>query len=447
MAKILLLDPAGAMVDFGFRCMAEGHEVRQWIKPAKDGSQSPIGRGLVQRVINWQAYARQADLIVLSDNAYQMRELEWFHENGYPIVGTNQLGAKLELDRSYGQEVMRKGGLSVMPSHEFTDYDKAIDFVKSNPKRYVSKPSGDADKALSYVSKSPADMVYMLERWKKASKNKSPFILQEFVGGIEVAVGGWLGTGGFSKWKCENFEHKKLMSGNYGPNTGEQGTVLRYLESSELFDLTLKKFEDYLVCLGHTGYVDLAFIIDDKGEPRPLEWTTRPGWPLFNIQNSLHRVSVVDWMFDLVQGKDTLKVSHDIAAGIVVPIGDYPISKTTGRDHKGLPIYGLPKELDQRYAICEVMVGNAPHDIEGEVKNIDCLVTAGDYVLIANGHGKTIKSASERAYKNVKAIDIPLNINVRDDIGERLEHELPKLQANGLCMDWQYDEVIEDGDE
>ena len=437
MAKILLLDPAGALVDFGLRCLAEGHTVRQWIRPHGQ-EQSKIGRGLIDKVINWQAYARQADLIVLSDNAYQMRELEKFHEEGYPIIGTNMLGAKLELDSDYGLDVMKKAGLKVMPSHEFKDYNSAIEFVKANPKRYVSKPSGDADKALSYVSKSPADMVFMLERWKQKGKNKLDFILQEFVPGIEVAVGGWMGPNGFLKPICENFEHKKLMSGNYGCNTGEQGTVLRYLEESSLFNDTLKKFEDYLAYIGHTGYVDLAFIIDDKGEPRPLEWTTRPGWPLFNIQNSLHKGSCVDWMFDLLDGKDTLKVSKDIATGIVIPIGDYPRSKTTGRDHSGFPIYGLPEELTTDYNLCEVMIGNAPQNEDGEVVTRPSIVTAGDYVMIANGHGKTVEESCDEAYKNVKKIDIPDCINVRDDVGERLEKELPKLQSYGFCKSWKY---------
>ena len=256
---------------------------------------SKIGKGLIDQVQNWQIHARQADLIVLSDNAFQMRELEKFHEEGYPIIGTNMLGAKMELDRDYGQDIMKKAGLSVIPSFEFKDYNSAIDFVKANPKRYVSKPSGDADKALSYVSKSPADMVFMLQRWKETGKRRD-FILQEFVPGIEFGVGAWIGPNGFGKNILEGFEHKKLMSGNYGCNTGEQGTVIKYVTKSNMFDETLKRFEDYLCYIGHTGYVDLAFIMDEKGEPRPLEWTMRKGWPLFNIQQALHKGSVVDWM-------------------------------------------------------------------------------------------------------------------------------------------------------
>ena len=439
--NILLLDPAGALVDFGVRCLAEGHSVKQWVRPHGQ-ERSKIGRGLIDQVQNWQIHAKQADLIVLSDNAYQMRDLEKFHEEGYPIIGTNQLGAKMELDRDYGQDIMRKAGLSVIPSHEFHDYNSAIEFVKANPTRYVSKPSGDADKALSYVSKSPADMVFMLQRWKETGKRRD-FILQEFVPGIEFGVGTWVGPNGFSKNILEGFEHKKLMSGNYGCNTGEQGTVIKYVTESKIFDDTLKRFEDYLVYIGHTGYVDLAFIIDEKGEPRPLEWTMRKGWPLFNIQQCLHKGSVVDWMVDLINGKDTLKVRNDIATGVVIPIGDYPRSKTTGRDHSGFPIYGLPDELSDDFALCEVMVGNAPQNDENGVVERPSLVTAGDYVLVANGRGNTVKQACERAYKNVDKIEIPDCINVRDDIGEALEHQLPILHGYGYATEFEYDEVEE----
>jgi len=433
--NILLLDPAGALVDFGLRCILEGHEVKQWIRPI-NGNHSKIARGLIERVSQWQPHMKWADIIVLSDNAYEMRDLEKFNEDGYPIFGTNMLGAKLELDRDYGMEVMKRGGLNVMPSQEFKTYNEAIDFVKANPKRYVSKPSGDADKSLSYVSSSAADMIFMLERWKSKGKNKLDFILQEFVPGIEVAVGGWMGPNGFTQHICENWEHKKLMSSNYGCNTGEQGTVLKYVKKSNLFNETLKKFEDYLAYMGHRGYVDLAFIIDENGEPRPLEWTTRPGWPLFNIQTSLHKGSVVQWMCDLLEGKDTLKVSNDVCTGIVIPIGDYPKSKTTGRDHSGYPIYGL--DGSDHIHLCEVMVGKAPHMIDGEVKEIECLVTAGDYVAVACGMGETVSEACAEAYDLVKTIDIPESINVRDDVGERCKNQIPELKKHGYMTDWKY---------
>ena len=103
--------------------------------------------------------------------------------------------------------------------------DQAIAYVKKQDRPFVSKPSGDADKALSYVAKSPADLVYMLERWKKSSKLKPPFILQEKVDGIEMAVGGWFGPHGFNRGWCENFEFKKLMADDYGRGRAEPAFI------------------------------------------------------------------------------------------------------------------------------------------------------------------------------------------------------------------------------
>jgi hypothetical protein len=90
------------------------------------------------------------------------------------------------------------------------------------------------------------------------------------------------------------------------------------------------------------------------------------------------------------------------------------------------------------------MVGNAPQNDENGIVERPCLVTAGDYVLVANGVGKTVKQACERAYKNVKKIDIPDCINVRDDIGEGMEHCIPQLQEYGYAENWCYEEEAEE---
>jgi phosphoribosylamine---glycine ligase len=444
--KVLLIDPAGAFVDFALRCIAHGHEVKQWIRKPPGGEDSKIGQGLIPRVYNWQAHMKWADIVVLSDNAYQMRELEKYHKEGYPIFGASDLTADLELNRGFGQRILEKAGMDVIPSMTFNDYNSAIDYVKNNPKRYVSKPSGDADKALSYVSKSPADMIFMLERWKSKGKLKQPFLLQEFVPGIEVAVGTWVGKNGFTDHICENFEFKKLMSGNYGVNTGEMGTVLKYVKESTLFDETLAKVEDFLVYHNYTGYVDLAFIVDSKGSPRPLEWTTRPGWPLFNIQAALHKGDPVDWMLNLFDGFDTLKTSNKTAVGVLAAIPDFPFTKSTGRDPSGYPIYGLEKLKSDDYHLCEVMSGTAPVFKDGQIKKENMIVSAGDYVLVTTGIGDDICTAAKKAYEVMDKIEIPNSLIVRDDIGERLEKELPILQSYDYCTDFVYEAEEEEDD-
>jgi phosphoribosylamine-glycine ligase len=90
------------------------------------------------------------------------------------------------------------------------------------------------------------------------------------------------------------------------------------------------------------------------------------------------------------------------------------------------------------------MVGVAPQNDENGVVERPCLVTAGDYVLVANGVGKTVKQACERAYKNVDKIEIPDCMNVREDIGEAMEHQIPALQEYGYAENWKYDEEAEE---
>jgi phosphoribosylamine--glycine ligase len=436
--KILLIDHCGAAVDWAMTCQDWGHEVRMYVSKTKEGWRSPIGDGIIPRVEEWKSSMKWADLIFLTDNVVYLKDLESYRKAGYPIVGPSFEAAKWELDREVGQEVFKKAGINVMDSTEFTDYDTAIKHVLKTMDRYVSKPSGDADKALSYVSKSPADMIFMLEYWKKAGKNKAPFILQKFNPGIEMAVGGWFGPGGWSKWFCENFEHKKLMPGDSGCNTGEQGTCLRYVKNSKLAEEVLKPITSFLHKIGYVGYLDVAVIIDKNGVPWPLEFTCRPGWPCFVIQTALHTGDPAQWLLDLFNGKDTLEVNDEIATGVVVSIPPYPYPIKDLKQVCGFPIYGIDSMLTEDIKLCEVMKGVAPLEVDGKIIKSEMYVTAGNYVLVACGTDYTVEGSAKRAYRAIKKCEIPNSPGFRDDIGERLKKQLPDLQDLGYAESWAY---------
>lgn len=438
--KILLIDLCGAALDWAMQCIEVGHEVKMWCGPRKDGARCDVGDGIIQRVPRWEPHMNWADLIFLTDNAKEIEKLEPYRKKGYPIFGPGVEAAKLELDRDAGQQAFKKAGIDIMESIEFNDYDKAIEYVKKNMKRYVSKPSGDADKALSYVSKSPADMIFMLQRWKEMGKNKSPFILQEFNPGIEMAVGGWFGPGGWSKWFCENFEHKKLMAGDNGVNTGEMGTCLKYVEYSKLADEMLLPLTGMLKKMNYVGYVDVAVIIDKEGKPWPLEFTTRPGWPCFIIQTALHLGDPAQWMLDLINGKDTLEVlGGEVATGVVMAIPDFPYGNKKKEEVSGFPIYGVEGFLHTDIHLCEVKMGKAPIEKDGKIMDGRMFVTAGDYVLVATGTDYSVSGSSKRAYRALKKAEVPNSPMWRIDIGKRLEKHIEEIQEHGYADDWSYD--------
>jgi phosphoribosylamine--glycine ligase len=279
-------------------------------------------------------------------------------------------------------------------------------------------------------------MVYMLQRWKKIGKLAGAFILQEFIAGTEFAIGAWYGPGGFSAGWCENFEFKKLMVGDMGPATGEQGTVLRYVSQSKLAKRVLQPLESQLADARYVGYVDVNCIVDGNGAPWPLEFTMRPGWPTFNIQQRLHDGDCASWLLDLWNGKGGPKCKLNlVATGVVVSIPDYPYSHVTRKEVTGIPIYGYNPETMHP---CECMMGMAPRKIGGQIVDTPMMVTAGDYVLIATGTGSTVSEASRDAYRTLGTLEIPNSPMYRTDIGRRLKKQLPKLQAHGYATGLNY---------
>ena len=433
--NVLLIDVCGLFLDLALRAQAAGHSVRWFIAPIEGGGRSLIGNGLVPKVSAWEPSMNWADIVITSDNLKYIHALESWRRKGYPIWGPNVATTEWELNRECGQKVLAAASIPVMESTTFTSLRDAEAFVRKNPGRWVSKPNGDADKALSYVSKDADDMLFMLDYWRKQRTMKDSFILQGFVPGIEVAVGGWFGREGFSKYWLENFEHKKLMNEEIGPNTGEMGTVLKYTECSEMAERLLKPLEGELYRQGYTGYIDVAVIVSKQGECLPLEFTTRPGHPLSQIQNSLHKGDPIQWMLDALDGKDTLEVYDDVATGVVIAIKDFPQVKMPPEEVSGFPLYHWETVPPRNFHPIEAMAGKYPQGL----KTTEGLVSAGNYVCVVSGNGKTVAKSRDRAYANLDKLNVMGNPMWRTDIGCRVECHLEKLQAHGLCLDWSWE--------
>lgn len=438
--KILIIDEISASLSWAMQCRAVGHEVRLWIDPWKPGIRSKVGDGIITRVSSWESHMDWADLIFCTYNVGQIKKLESYRKKGYPIFGPGIESAQLETTRRVGQEAFKKCGIDIMESIEFNDYDKAIEYVKKNMKRYVSKPDGDADKEFSYVSKSPQDMIFMLERWKQFNKIKAPFILQEFNPGIEMAVGGWFGPAGWSKWFLENFEHKKLMAGENGVNTGEMGTCLKYVEYSKLADEMLLPLTKMLHKMKYVGFIDVSVIIDKEGKPWPLEFTARPGWPCFTIQTALHLGDPAQWMLDLINGKDTLEVLEgEICTGVVMAIPDFPYNNKKYEELCGFPIYGVDDFVGTDIHLHHAQKGDAPIQENGEIVTQKIFLTAGNSPIITTGTDYSVVGSAKRAYRALKKAEVPNSPMWRIDIGKRLEKHLEEIQEFGYADSWEYE--------
>ena len=421
--KVLLLDSDCCATDMAYRAAEADHDVRLW-QPKEKGKTPEDAMGFpgINKVDSWKdsmMWAKSGLIVNCFNEPKLTKELDRYREFGFPIFGPSSESASWEVKREKGMKVLEAKGVQCPPYQTFKTLEEAMKYAGKNDKRLVFKTLGnEEDKSMSYVGSSSEDMVWRIQAWiDEGIVLKGPCILQDFIEGVEVGVSAWMGKGGFvSPWNI-NFEFKKLMSGDYGPATGEMGTVCKYVEGrSKLADATLGPMEGVLRDAGHIGDVDLNTIIDDKGQPWCLEWTNRFGWPSTQILMASHKGDPVRWMKDAINGKSSLQVDQRVAIGVLMAAPPFPYPDEEGQA-ENLLISGIEEEWQN----C------APWQVKLEKETY---LTTGPYVCVATALAPDVHDAIPQVYETVKRIKFPNRI-VRDDIGKRLEKQLPLLHALG----------------
>lgn len=248
----------------------------------------------------------------------------------------------------------------------------------------------------------------------------------------EIGISGWFGPEGFLPGKYQwAFEHKALMNDEKGPATGEQGTLCAYVESDPFADDYLLPFAPILQALGHRGDFSIGCGVDKAGKVWPFEFTSRAGWPAWFIQTASHKGDCVQWMSDLMDGKDSLKVDDRPAIGVLMTQPPFP--QWNGKDEcvVGNPIEGLDEVWDQVHP-CMMMLGRGPYMDDDKIKTGPVYQTAGEEPLVVTGLGATVMDARAAVYEAVDSIKFP-DRQYRTDIGLKVKSLLPLLHKHGYA--------------
>jgi len=439
--RLLIVDSECQALDLAMRAGDVGHEVR-WFRycPGHD-LKSGLGMKQFKIIDDWRSsleWVKDGGFILTTGNFRFLHELDRCREMGIKVFGPTVQSAKLEIDRGAGMEAMRAVGIDLPEYHEFASLEECYRFARKQDRPFVFKPLGDeSDKSLTYVADDPADLVGWLERQIKGGKQlKGKCILQEKIDAIcEIGVSGWMGKDGFLEHKWQTcIEHKKLMDGEIGPATGEQGTICQYVEDDMLAGEMLLPMEPILRSLGHRGDFSIGAIVDKKGKTWPLEFTSRCGWPAFHIQVASHRGDPIKWMNDLLDGKDSLKVSYDTAIGVVISQPRYPYENSPENLVLGNPIRGIenpPPGTDIH--LVSAMIDRGPEMKDGKIVYGPQYQTTGEYVAVATALGKGITKARDKVYGFIDQIKLSDKI-YRTDIGEKVIKALPKLHEFGYLV-------------
>jgi len=425
----------GDTVDLGdmyLRLQSAGHDVRVY---AADSEGNDVMRGMLAFTDDWRAeldWVRKAadDGVILIETVSLGEVQDELRRDGFNVIGGSALGDRLENNRAYGQSVLRDLGLRTAGSHEFTDFDTAVDFVQRTRRRYVFKLNGSEwSSTRTYVGEmeNGADMVALIRGTQRSwPQEASPsFVLMDHLSGVEVGVGGFFDGEKFLSPANLDWEHKRFFPGDVGELTGEMGTVVTYRGGERMFDQTLSRLAPLLSGSGYCGYINLNTIVNDDGI-WPLEFTCRFGYPGFPILDSLHCCGWDQIFRSLIKRDGNRFPTRDgYSVGVVITVPPFPYSHGYDTLGKGRPICftGGLTEADR----------DAFHYGEVDMRD-EQLVTAGmiGYVMVVTGVADSIQAARETAYNRVRKVVIP-NSRYRNDIGLRvIEHDLAELGRLGV---------------
>jgi phosphoribosylamine-glycine ligase len=443
--RVLIIEVEGEATGLALAMRAQewGHSVRYWLPPSRE--ELTFGDGMLTRPEGWESLMDGSDLIIINGNTRYAAKFEPYFTQGYPVFGANARSANLELDRAAGQKALESAGVQVLPYTTVDDLNSAIDYVTANREPVVIKPwGGEGDKSLTCVANSPEEAIFQLERWRDQGL-QSKLMLQKKAEGVEMGIAGWFSPeAGWLRMKEESWEHKRFMNDDLGANTGEQGTVIRHVQDSLLFDRVLRPMTDYLYSIGYVGDCSVNCIIDSDGAPWPLEFTARLGWPDFNIRLELMDHDPVSWMKAMLSGRDEFNPRQEVGVGIVLTHGDYPVSKDPHEKWSGFPLsWPVDEEgtdyLWQHIQWQMVRMGQEPYfDEDGNLRRRRAVVTAGAYVAVVTASAETVEDASVLARNRADVLKWPSNSMYRTDIGRKLAGELQILQSMGYARGLKY---------
>ncbi|MCF7860706.1 phosphoribosylamine--glycine ligase [Candidatus Woesearchaeota archaeon] len=427
--KFLFVSFDGLIGDLAWQVLKEGNEVKYYIQSELE---KDVADGFVPKISDWRAEIDWAEIIVFDDVLGQGTLAKELRDKGKKVIGGTPYTDMLEDDRSFGQDELKKYGISIITHQDFSSFDEGIEYVRKNPGKYVIKPSGEAQnmKGLLFIGEEDdgRDVIQVLDDYKNALSNKIPnFQLQKRIAGVEVAIGAFFNGIEFIYPINVNFEHKKLFPGNLGPSTGEMGTAMFWSGPNRIFNQTLKKLEGKLSEEGYTGYIDINCMVNGKGI-YPLEFTSRFGYPTIMIQHEGMLTPMGEFLYEIASGNNPklkTKKGFQIGVRVVVPPFPYHDPESFRVKSKDSIIFFKKNGISQ----------HGVHIEDVKMINGEWLVTGtAGVVLVVCGCGQTMKQAQSQAYSRIKNILIP-HMYYRTDIGDRWFEDSDKLHNWGYLRE------------
>jgi len=336
--------------------------------------------------------------------------VDYFRKNtSIAIFGPTRNAARLESSKIFAKHFMQKYGVATAPFKTFDAIKEATTYASSKRGNLVIKFDGLAAGKGVYVCDNMQEVTLALQELEQTYGEQLQFLIEDKIIGDEISVIGFT-DGKDIQLLAPSQDHKQLLDGDLGPNTGGMGAIcpvpfcddkLMQLIRKNIVEPTLKGLNSE--GFDYRGVIYFGIMIDQNG-PKLLEYNVRLGDPeteviLPCLKNNLEELTLA--CLDGTIGQLTVDFHEGYFVNVVQVSGGYPKSY-----QKGLVIEGL----DQ---IKDVLVFHA-----GTRKQKDQILSNGGRVLNITANAMLLQQAIKKAYAACEKIHFQDNF-YRKDIGQR----------------------------
>ena len=337
-----------------------------------------------------------------------------FRANDLKIFGPTKAAAQLESSKDFAKAFMIRHGIPTAAYGTFTDAAEAHTYVREQGAPIVIKADGlaagkgvvvamDEEEAHAAIDAMLAD--------NKLGAAGARVVIEEFLTGEEASFIVMVDGKNILPLATSQ-DHKRLLDGDQGPNTGGMGAYSPApVVTPDIHAKVMREIIAPTVAgmakdgIPYTGFLYAGLMITPEGDVKTLEFNCRMGDPetqpiMLRLKTDL--VGLAEHAVNGTLDQATVDWDRRTALGVVMAAANYPDTPRTGDE-----ITGLPRDLQDAHVF---HAGTRLED--GRV------LTSGGRVLCVTALGETVKYAQTRAYQIAEDIRFD-GAQMRKDIGYR----------------------------
>ncbi len=337
-----------------------------------------------------------------------------FQAAGLRIFGPTKAAAQLESSKDFAKAFMAQHGIPTSDYETFDDAGAAHDYIRARGAPIVVKADGLAAGKGVIVAPTEdeahraVDMMLVEHGMGVAGAR---VVIEDFLEGEEASFIAIV-DGKHVLALASSQDHKRLLDGDKGPNTGGMGAyspapivtpAIHARVMREVIQPVVKGMAN--AATPYVGFLYAGLMIAADGTPKVLEFNCRLGDPetqpiMLRLKSDLY-----DLLDHALNGElDKIEAEWDrrVALGVVMAAAGYPAAP-----RKGDQISGLPVNIEDAHVFHA-----------GTTENDGKVVTSGGRVLCVTALGDTVRVAQRRAYEIAEQIHFD-GKQMRTDIGFR----------------------------